>query len=177
MNALLTPRNLLVLGLIAAAVFSRLLPHPPGFVAVGAVALFSGACLADRRAAFFVPLAAMFLSDLVIGLHSGMPLVYACFAVIVCMGMLLRGRRTPLAIGGMAVGAALFFHLVTNFAVWAFGSRYPHTLEGLMACYVAAIPFFERSVAGNLVYCALLFGALYVAERKFAPLREATPQS
>lgn len=177
MNALLTPRNLAVIGLIAAAVLSRLIPHPPGFVAVGAVALFSGACLADRRAAFLVPIVAMFLSDLVLGLHRGMPLVYACFAGIVCMGLYLRTRRTPLAIGAMAFAAALFFHAVTNFAVWAFGSLYPKTIEGLVACYVAAIPFFERSLAGNLFFCTILFGALHLAERRCAPLREGASQA
>ena len=70
-----SPRFAIIAGLILAAAASRLLPHPPNFTPIGAVALFGGACLADKRLAFLVPLAAMFLSDLVIGLHRGMPVV------------------------------------------------------------------------------------------------------
>lgn len=94
-------RFLVLVGMILGAAASRLIPHPFNFTPIGAMALFGGACFADRRAAFLVPLAAMFLSDLAIGLLSGslslglhplIPVVYGSFALIVCLGFSAFGR-------------------------------------------------------------------------------------
>jgi hypothetical protein len=166
-------RVLALVALIAVAAASRLLPHPQNFTAIGAMALFAGATLADRRLAFLVPLAALFVSDLVIGLHGLLPLVYALFAVSVCMGFALRGRVATLPVAGAGIACAMLFYLVTNFAVWAGGALYPHTWEGLVACYVAALPFFQNSLLGNLFFSALLFGGLALAERGVPMLRQA----
>ncbi len=167
-----SPRFAIIAGLILAAAASRLLPHPPNFTPIGAVALFGGACLADRRLAFLVPLAAMFMSDLVLGLHRGMPVVYLCFALMACLGFRLRCHRRPLPVAAAAVAGALLFYLVTNFAVWSHGKLYPLTLDGLAACYVAAVPFLQNMLLGNLGYAALLYGGLALAERQFPTVRE-----
>lgn len=170
-----SPRFAVIAGLILAAAASRLLPHPPNFTPVGAVALFGGACLADKRLAFLVPLAAMFLSDLVLGLHRGMPVIYLCFALVVCLGFRLRCHRRPLPVAAAAVAGALLFYLVSNFGVWARGRMYPLTIDGLAACYVAALPFLQNMLLGNLGYAALLFGGLAVAEQRFPNVREPQP--
>jgi len=169
------PRFGLIIALILTTAASRLLPHPPNFTPVGALALFGGACLADRRLAFLVPLAAMFLSDLVIGLHRGMPVIYLCFALFVCLGFQLRRRRRPLPVAAAAVAGALVFFIVSNFAVWTGGKMYPLTLDGLTACYLAAVPFLHNMLLGNLSYAALLFGGLALAEQRFPALREPVP--
>ena len=166
------PRLALLIGMIFAAAGMRLLPHPPNLDPIGALALFGGAHVDNKRWAFIIPLAAMLLSDTVIGFHAQMPVIYGTFALIVCMGFVLRQRRTPLPVAGMALAASILFFTVTNFGVWAFSSMYPKTLEGLVSCYVAAIPFFGNTVAGNLFYTAVLFGTFALAERKiplFAP--------
>lgn len=167
--------------MILAAAASRLLPHPPNFTPIGAMALFGGACLADLRRAFLVPLAAMLLSDLAIGvlegdlsrgLHPLMPLVYGSFALIVCLGRWLRDRRSFASIAGATLAGSILFFLVTNFGVWALGSAYPKSAAGLAACYVAAIPFFHSTLLGDAVYAAALFGGLALAERSLPALRE-----
>ena len=166
------PRLALLIGMIFAAAAMRLLPHPPNFTPVGALALFGGAHVDKNRWAFIIPLAAMLLSDAVIGFHNQMPIVYGSFALIVCMGFALRERKTLLPVTGAALAASTLFFIVTNFGVWAFESLYPKTLVGLVSCYVAAIPFFGNTVAGNLFYTAVLFGAFALVERKillFAP--------
>jgi hypothetical protein len=157
-----------------AAAASRLLPHPPNLTPVAAMALFGGAHFPDKRAAFFVTLAAMFLSDLVIGLHRGIPVVYGCFALIVCIGMALRRerRRRPLPIAAAALGSSILFFLITNFAVWARGVLYPKTFAGLAACYVAAIPFFRNTLIGDLAYSAILFGGFALLEWRYRTIRE-----
>ena len=168
------PRFTLIVAMIFGAAALRLAPHPANFDAIGALALFGGAHLSDRRWAFLIPLAALFLSDVVIGFHAQMPLVYGVFALMVCMGFALRERRAPLPVAGMAAAASILFFVVTNLGVWAFDRLYPMTLQGLIACYIAAIPFFANTLAGNLFYTAVLFGGFAFAERKvsiFAPAR------
>ena len=168
------PRAVLLLAIIFGAAALRLLPHPSNFTPIGALALFAGAHFDDKRWAFIVPLAAMFLSDILIGFHSGMPIIYAAFAAIVCMGFLLKQKKTALRVTGASLAAATFFFVVSNFAVWAIDGLYPMTFQGLVTCYVAAIPFFANTLGGNLFYSAVLFGGFALAERNvpiFAPAR------
>lgn len=174
-------RFVVLVGMLLAAAAFRLIPHPPNFAPIGAMALFGGACFADRRAAFLVPLAAMFLSDLAIaalrgnlslGLHRLIPVVYGSFALIVCLGFWLRTRRALVPIAGATLATSVLFFVLTNFGVWALGSWYPKTWEGLVACYVAAIPFFHNTLLGDAVYATALFGGLALAERGLPALRE-----
>jgi len=163
-------RIVLLAALIAGAAALRLIPHPPNFAPIGALALFGGVCFADRRLAFLLPLAALFLSDLALGLHVLVPVVYGSFAVNVLLGRWLRRRRRliPLALATLA-GSVQFF-LVTNFACWLLW--YPHTSEGLLACYVAAVPFFRNTLLGDALFVTALFGAMALAEARFPVLRE-----
>ncbi len=172
---MLHARPLILLAVILAAAASRLLPHPPNFTPIGAIALFSGAHFRDRGYSFVLPLAAMFLSDLVIGLHPLIPVVYGSFALIVTIGFWLRSRKHVLTISGAAFASSLLFFLGTNFSVWALGSLYPKTVAGLLAAYVAAIPFFQNTVAGDLFYTAILFAGFALLEQAFPLLREPRP--
>jgi hypothetical protein len=169
-----SPRFLVIASLIVLAVVARLIPHPFNFTPVGAAALFAGAMLDRKRFAFLVPLVAMLVSDAAIGFHSGMPVVYACFAASVCIGFALRERaRSPLAVAAGAVSSATLFFAVTNFYVWAVSALYPHTFAGLVTCYIAAIPFYGNQLAGDVSYAALLFGGFAFAERRFPKLATA----
>ncbi|MCS6977189.1 MAG: hypothetical protein NZM31_09315 [Gemmatales bacterium] len=167
-------RILVVSSMIAVAVAARLLPHPPNFAPIGAVALFAGAAFADRRLAFAVPLAAMILSDLFLHVHELLPVVYGSFALSVILGRFLRGRRRFLPTTAMTLLGSLQFFLITNFGCWLL--YYPHTWPGLTECYIAALPFFRNSVLGDLFYVGLLFGGLAVLERTFSVLREPIPE-
>lgn len=161
-----------ILLMIVAAAVSRLLPHPPNFTPIAALALFAGAYVGDKRFAFAVPLGALLLSDMIIGFHSLMPVVYACFALMVWIGLTLR---KGLGIGRLAVrvlASSLLFFTVTNAAVWALGNMYPHTPAGLITCYVAAIPFFHNTMLGDIVYAGILFGGFALAERMIPSLKE-----
>ncbi|MDB5644053.1 MAG: hypothetical protein JWN07_3370 [Hyphomicrobiales bacterium] len=156
-----------LIGMIGFAAMTRLLPHPPNFTAVTAMALFAGAQIADRRLALLVPLVAMFLTDLVLGLHTGMLLVYLCVALVVGLGSLAGPRLSP-RLAGASIASSVLFFAVTNFGVWAMDGLYPMTLAGLGACYVAAIPFFQNGLAGDLFFTAVLFGG-YELLRRVAP--------
>jgi hypothetical protein len=161
---------------IVAAAALRLVPHPPNFSPIDAMALFSGAYLGRRWVAFAAPLSALLLSDLVIGFYHGMATVYATVALIVAIGWSLSSRRSPLRIAGAAVAGSVTFFLITNFGMWLFSGFYPLTSAGLAACYVAAIPFFQTTVAADLFYAGLLFGGFALAEHFLPQLRAGEPQ-
>jgi len=158
-------RLLFVLTLIVVAAAARLLPHPVNFAPIAAMALFGGACLPDRRLAYAAPLLAMLLTDLVLGLHATMAFVYLGFVITVAIGGLIRQRLRPVNIALAALSASVIFFALTNFGVWLLSGLYSHDLTGLLACYTAAIPFLQNSLAGDLFYSAVLFGGLALADR------------
>ena len=165
-------RVILVIAILAATAISRLIPHAPNLAPVTAVALFSGAWLPDRKLAFTVPLGALFLSDLALGFYGAGDLlsVYASSALVVVLGGWVGRNRSVLRIGSGALAGSVLFFVLTNFAVWAFGTMYPRTGAGLIECYAAALPFFRNTVASDLSYTAALFGG-------FALLRRALPDA
>ncbi|HSX57643.1 MAG TPA: DUF6580 family putative transport protein [Candidatus Saccharimonadales bacterium] len=144
---------------VLAAAILRVLPHAPNFAPIGAMALFSGSYL-NKKTAFALPLAAMVLSDLFIGFDSWASrlTVYGAFAAITLIGFWLRSRRSVGNIILASLCASVLFFIITNFGVWAFGSLYPRTAEGLVACFTAAIPFFRNTLFGDLVYTGVFFG-------------------
>ncbi|HET7358851.1 MAG TPA: DUF6580 family putative transport protein [Rhodanobacteraceae bacterium] len=176
---------LTLIGLCVVAALTRLLPHPPNFSPVEAIALFGGAYFACKRCAVIVPLLALLLSDLALAaMHGGLYvgyfggtsfwLVYACIAISALLGFGLRGRVSGGRVLGYSLAGSVLFFLVTNFAVWMGSPMYPQTGGGLMAAYVAGIPFFKWTVAGTLFYSALLFGGFHLLRRQLPALRPQT---
>ena len=152
------PYALIVLGAVL-----RVVPHPANFAPIGAMALFGGALLRGAWA-FAVPLAALVLSDLVLGFYPGWIWVYGSFALIVLIGKALGRRRTTLRVAGAAVGSSILFFVITNLGEW-FGPLYPHTLAGLGTDFAAAIPFFRNTALSDLVYVLAFFGIYQSAIR------------
>jgi len=166
-------RILVLVSAIVAAAALRLLPHPPNFTPIGAMALFGGAYLGRRGLAFVAPLGALLLSDAILGFYRGMSFVYGTVALVVVIGWWVSSRRTPLRIGSAAIASSVLFYVVTNFGMWLFSGFYPLTSAGLVACYVAAIPFFQNTLAGDLFYSGLLFGGFALLERAVPALRQS----
>lgn len=162
-----------LLAVIAAAAALRLFPHPANFSPIDGMALFSGAYLGRRALAVAAPLAALLLSDLVLGFYPGMLFQYAAVVLIVILGSVALTRTGLLRVTGAAIASSLLFFAVSNFGVWLAGGIYPHTLTALGACFVAAVPFFQNTVAGDLFYAALLFGGFALAEHLVPRLRAA----
>jgi len=159
-------------GIIFALAIFRLLPHLPNVSPVAAMALFGGAYFADKRMAFIVPFVALFLSDLILGLHNSMIFVYAGFALTVAIGFLLRNRVSMTNTAFAMVVSSLLFFLLTNFGAWMMSGIYPQTAEGLMQAYAAGIPFFQNSLLGNLVFAAVIFGAYHLLQENVAVFKK-----
>jgi hypothetical protein len=164
-------RTILALTMIAVAAVLRIAPHPWNFAPIGAIALFSGAMLRDKRLAFLFPLLTLFAGDLFIGFHKLIPIVYASTLVSVALGFLLRTRHPLGRIVGVTLLGAMQFFLVTNFGVWLLLNTFPKTPAGLLACYVAGAPLFWNTLAGDALYVTLLFGGFALAGRLFPVLQ------
>lgn len=156
----------LVAFLIGLDVVARLLPHAPGFVPVAASALFAGRVLKIPALAVVVPLLAMAISDAFLPGESlrTMLVIYVAMSIPALIGMLTRRYNGPIVIAASMVASALIFFAVSNFAVWGFGHMYPHNLEGLTQCYIAALPFLEKTMMGDLFWAGALFGGAWVIQ-------------
>ena len=150
----------LVIGTIIIAVFSRLIPHPPNFTPITAIALFSIINFKNKYLALSIPIICLFLSDLIIGLSLINLFVYLSFIVISGVGYFF-GKINIKSV----LTSSLIFFFVTNFGVWLIG--YPNTIEGFIACLVAALPFFGWTIAGDLFYSYSVKFSLNFLEKKY----------
>jgi len=140
------------LGLIILLALSRLIPHPPNFTPILGMAVFSGAIINKKIVAYLVPLAAMLFSDLYLGFHSGMPIIYFTLAICVLIGTFIESRVTILnSILGITAGV-LVFYLITNFTVWYGSGMYENSFSGLITCYVMGLPFLQNTFISSLIY-------------------------
>jgi len=161
--------------LLTLGITTRFLPHPANFTAIGAIAIFGGLYL-PRRWAIVGPLVAMFVSDIFIGFYS-LPImasVYAGFVIMGLIGLAVRNQiKATTVLAGTVLGSVIFF-ILTNFAVWIFGTMYAHSLAGLAQCYIAALPFFKNSLLSDIFYVSIMVGGYeflinYIRERDSLP--------
>ena len=176
----ITPRFIVVFSVILLAALLRLLPHWPNFTPIAAMALFAGTYFDRKQYAFAIPVAAMFISDLVIGLHANMPAVYLSFAITVVLGMAIRKKVTVGSVLLASIASAIIFFLITNFSSWLAMSLYPKNFMGLIECYMAGLVFFRdttngfsfflNDIVGTTFFSAVFYGAFYLAEMRFPVL-------
>jgi hypothetical protein len=169
----IAPKFWILTLMIFAAAFVRLLPHPPNFAPIAAMALFGGAYFNKKWAAFLVPLAAMFVTDLILGFHETMWAVYLSFALIVVLGMTMLKEKKVGNIFFASVISSVSFFIITNFGTWLSTPLYEKTDAGLAACYTAAIPFFHQTLLSDLFFVGVLFGLYHLAKVKFPVLAKS----
>jgi len=157
---------LVLTGLVLLAAISRLIPHPLNFAPITGMALFSAVYFDEKKFAFTVPVLAMFLSDLIIGLHQTMITVYLSFLLIVGIGFLIKNKKSVGTVALASVGSSVLFFILTNFGVWVLETMYAKDFSGLLLCYTAAIPFFQNTLLSDLFYTGLLFGVYEVVKVK-----------
>ena len=158
--------------MVFIAAFVRLLPHPPNFAPIAAMALFGGAYFNKKSLAFIVPLTAMFLTDAIIGFYSYGWVVYISFALIVLLGILMLKKVSVKNVILASLTASVSFFVITNFGVWALGTLYSKTPAGLMDRYIAAIPFFQNSLIGDLFFSGVMFGVYELVKHKVPALQK-----
>ena len=166
--------KLIITAIIICAAFTRLIPHPPNFTPIIAMGLFGGAYFNGRRLVFLIPLIAMIIADAFLGFHGTMIWVYGSLILISIMGILLKNRTTLKNCAVATLGGSLLFFLVTNFGVWFISGFYEKSIVGLITCYAMALPFFHNTLAGSVVYSAIMFGG-YAGLKNYLP--DSVPDS
>lgn len=149
----------LVIGSIGLLILlGRLLPHPANFTPLAAISLF-GSSFLPKKWIIPVILGSLFISDIFLGFYGfEMFFVYGSFALIALFGQKLKNNPSFFRLGAVSITSSLLFFIITNFGVWLDPHFfYPKTIEGLIACYVAAIPFFKNTLAGDLTYTFTFF--------------------
>jgi Family of unknown function (DUF6580) len=166
--------------IIFLAVLSRFIPHIWNFSPVYGALLFGGAYLKKRESVWY-PLLLLCISDFVLtnliyGLHTGWGEIIqlAAFASLAVIGWSLRSRLTLQRFSFVCFAGPTAFFFISNFGVWLGMSTYPPTLSGLVACYVAGIPFYGYSVASTVAFAALLFGVNHLYTQR---ARQITSQA
>jgi hypothetical protein len=150
----------IIIFLIGLGLVGRFFPHLPNVTPVTAIALFSATYL-GLRYSFIIFFVTMFVSDIFIGFYQWqiMVAVYSGFALASLIGLYFKKHKTfPVILGGTIMSSLLFF-LITNWAVWQYGVMYTHDWSGLLESYTLAIPFLKNSLAGDLFYTGVFFGA------------------
>jgi hypothetical protein len=173
-------RTTTILILLAVAALTRVFPHPPNFAPIAAMALFGAMRFQRKSSALMFPLAAMLVSDLAIegayrlglsqswGIHRGMWVIYLLMMVIGALGFLFKDEKNRWGkVVGLSLTSSVLFFVLSNLAVLVNSSTYDKSLQGLIACYTAALPFFQWTVLGDLCYCGILFGSWELMEIRF----------
>ncbi len=169
-------------GVILAAAFSRVLPHPYNFTPIGALGIFGGTTIKDKKYALIFPLGALLLSDIMLQLFTRTPGFYGWEqsfvygAIILTTYLATRIKTVNVVNVGLAcIWTSAIFFLLSNFGTWVAHYYYPHTFAGLMQCYAAAIPFYQGDpassfalnlVLGNIFYTAVMFGIYTIVKSK-----------
>lgn len=187
------PNSLIVLLMVLIPASLRLMDLQWNIACIGALSIFCGLYIRQRWLAIAIPLAAMAVSDVALGLAHGKlafyttdpsrPIVYASYAIMIALGMSVRSnwqrngakaswqRYVPVA--GATLGGSLFFFFATNFGVWALNDFYPHTGQGLVQCVAAGIPFYRTTLSSDLVFTLMFVGAYELFVKSRVPVTSA----
>ena len=135
----------------------RIIPHPPNFTPILATAIYTPYMVNDKWIAVLIPLSAMFIADIIIGFHPYMLWVYGAIGLSTLISnWSMQFNKKYIQLGVMAILSSILFFIITNFAVWAIWDYYPKTIDGLIICYIKAIPFFQNTLLGTIIYTAII---------------------
>tara|TARA_B110000259_G_scaffold15386_1_gene16178 strand:+ start:860 stop:1357 length:498 start_codon:yes stop_codon:yes gene_type:complete len=150
---------------IIVAALMRLIPHPPNFVPITAIAIFAGVKFNNIKIAYTIPISIMLISDLFIGFYSISLFVYLAFILIITYNSFIK----KYSLKNIILSSVMFF-VITNFGVWLMGG-YPKSIEGLVLCYTMAIPFFTNSIIADLFFSAILYYGFEKIEKRYLILK------
>ena len=140
-----------LLGVVVLLSASRFIPHPPNFTSLLALSFYIPAVFGIK----FIPIVVISLAftDLIIGFHST---ILFTWGSVIIIGLISNyfNKSILFRISGCLIGAFLFY-LITNFGVWTNGF-YGYSLEGLISCYILALPFFGYSLLSALIFSTII---------------------
>lgn len=147
------------------------------FSPLGAMAIFGGCYFYPKWKGLLFPIGILFFSDIIIMhtafakfnngnvLYSGWYWTYAAFLLMAFLGSLIR-RVSFLSVAATALVISLLHYIITDFGAWmsgcpdiTTGRPYSKDLQGLIKCYILALPFLRNFLVSTILYSGLLFGS------------------
>jgi hypothetical protein len=164
---------LIAVFLILAAAISRVVMYRDNFSPIIGMAIFSGVILKDKRLAFILPVFSMFLSDLMFEVFNIAPgfwgwgqLVGYGILVLITVFAFTMKRISAANVVVYSITSSVIFFLLSNLSFFVIDNpvyhTYPQTANGLVQCYIGALPFFKTGLLADLVYSGLLFGVYHL---------------
>ena len=146
--------------LFVLLVLSRMITEIPNFTATIALVMFTGYVIQNRFLSVLVILLSQVVSDLYLGIYSSMIFVYAAYISIALLSpIIMKKMNTKSVVLSSVISPSIFF-IISNFGVWLIGSTYTFNLSGLIACYVAGIPFFDESLISTVLFALTIFSIM-----------------
>ena len=158
------------ISLILILALARLIPHPPNFTPIIAVAIMSGFFFKNIYLSLGTLLIAMLLADAFIGFYNNILFVYLSLLLIAFIFYKISKKINFKNLFIYSFGSSIIFFVISNFGVWALGSPavnnipYEKSIEGLIQCYILAIPFFGNTFLSTVIFA---YPAIYIF--KFLP--------
>ena len=158
-------KNLFPIALILILVLARLIPHPPNFTPVVAMAIMSGVFFKNIYLSLGILLISMLLADVFIGFYSNIIFVYLSLLIVTFIFYKISKKINFKNLLFYSFGSSIIFFVISNFGVWALGNPavndipYEKTLEGLIQCYILAIPFFPNTLLSTVIFA---YPAIYI---------------
>ena len=160
-------KDIFPISLILLLAFSRLIPHPPNFTPIIAVAIMSGYLFKNINMSFVVLLASMLVADAFMGFYENMTFVYLSLFLITYIFFKLTNKINLKNLFVFGFLGSLIFYIISNFGFWFFGDLYEKNLNGLINCYILAIPFFKNTLISTIIfsYSAFIANHFYIKRK------------
>ena len=137
--------------------FSRIVPHPPNFTPIISLAIIGPFLFGSLTISLMSVILSMILSDLVIGIHSGMIQIYLIISLISIVFNRYKKSFNKINLLFYSLFGSTIFFILSNLSVWTFTNIYTKDIQGFINCYYMAIPFFANTVISTVIFSYLIF--------------------
>ena len=141
-------------------IISRMISDIPNFTATIALIMFTSYLIRDKFLSVLVILVSQIISDLYIGIYSSMFFVYGAYVFIALLSPIIMNKLSYKSVLISSLVTPTIFYIVSNFGVWITESTYPLSLDGLIMCYVAGIPFFDETLLSTVVFSVTIYAMM-----------------
>ena len=155
---------LLFLGCVGIVLIFRVIPHPPNFTPVIALSLYLPIIFGLWSLPFCI--LGFAITDYFVGFHSLLIWTWGSLALIGLISKYSKNISSRLFTSFL--GSIIFF-IISNFGVWFSGDLYQHSLQGLVNCYIMALPFFTNTLLSTIFFALLIEFVVFLKNFNFIP--------
>ena len=156
---------LLFLSCVGIVLIFRIIPHPPNFTPVIALSLYLPIIFGLWSLPFCI--LGFAITDYFVGFHS---LLIWTWGSLVLVGLISKFAKNIINRLTLAFLGSLIFFALSNLGVWLAGSYYEPNIEGLITCYIMAIPFFTNTLISTMIFSIFIEFFVFSKYFNFIPI-------